>query len=121
MVEAKETFSIGVCPVYGTEVGEDGPYTVTRFVVEACSSSGHAYHHFKVFADSDKAWALCEKVADAARSGSWSPVDNANWHYERAIYGSAAWSKSDEDYLKRLDVESEYGAGSWGKSGPWCR
>lgn len=81
------------------------------------SDTGHEYTHEVAFKTEDEAYRLRDRVRAAAAKGNWSPIDNPHWR-RRTIYGGTAWGKSDEHESQRLDVEAEYGPGSYQPSHP---
>lgn len=114
-------FQISVTPVYGQEIGEDGPYTVVRYRAEASTACGRIYHHFKLYVDADAAWQLADKISRHVESNrDWQP-EAPHWFFDRFTYGSKAYQANQGDcehYAQRLDVEAEYGAGSYGHRHP---
>jgi hypothetical protein len=106
-------YTIQLGKAYGQEIGEDGPYTAERIVVEAVSPSGEVYWHFKTFTKLRQAQTLCDKVAAHVwLNPSWEP--NENWTFNRCIYGSISYCMNGGEHdLQRADVEAEYGPGSY--------
>lgn len=78
------------------------------------SDGAREYVHEVAFRTEDEAYRLRDRVRAAAAKG-WSPVGNQHWT-ARTIYGGTAWGKSDEHESQRLDVEAEFGPGSYGPS-----
>lgn len=109
-------FSIETAPVYGVEIGEDGPYTVRRVVVTATSPRGEVFGHFHLHDDIVAA----ERLADRVRAAGpdWSPVDSEHWTFMRHVYGSDSWGREDEHAQQRLDVEGEFGPDAYRPGGP---
>lgn len=109
------TYTITTGQAYGQAMGEDGPYTVTRFVVEAVSPEGVAYWHEQLFEREADALRLAARVIKHIKSNpTWEPEEH--WVFNRRIYGSIAYQNNrmdEEHYSQRLDVEAEYGPGSY--------
>lgn len=110
---------VSVAPIYVMENGEDGQYEVTKYVAECSTARGEVFFHDHVFSDADKAWELAAKIQDAVASNpDWTPVDREHWFFNRNAYGSQAYSQVDEHSAQRLDVENEFGPGSYGPQHP---
>lgn len=102
-------YNINIAPQYVEQIGEDGPYTAERYGVEATSSIGEVYWHFESFRNVEDAEKLADRVAAHVRANpEWTPGEH--WVFHRVVYGSLAHLEAD---LARVDVEAEYGPGSY--------
>lgn len=111
--------SVYVGPQYVQEIGEDGPYTAEKYGLVA-EVGDHRYHHFKIFDSFDAATNFLEKtVLPAIKSKpGWNPSQSEYWSYWGAIYGTDSWGSEGEHACQKLDVEAEYGPGSYQPNHP---
>lgn len=95
------------------EMGEDGPFTDRVYGVSCVDDQGHRWTHNHWFYYRHMAEELAARVtAHIASHPDWEPGEH--WHVSQPVYGSEAYQLEDgEQYLARVDVEAEHGAGSY--------
>ena len=108
-------YQISVAPNYYEAQGEDGPYTAVNYAVTATHKNGEVFLHFKTFSSGEEADGLVARIeAHLRKNKGWAP-QSEHWRFLRRVYGSNAYVQSqteEEAYSERLDVESEFGAGT---------
>jgi len=108
---------IYVSPDYVQELGEDGPFTATKFHVEAVYYDGRRYHHFKLFDRLEDAERLKERIEFAGKL--IKPESSDYWIRGFDVYGSTAFEANNgEGQLAKADVEAEYGPGTYQTNHP---
>jgi hypothetical protein len=104
-------------PYYYVETGEDGPYTALAVCI-ACECDGYRYIYCKSYRGEEQAWEMMDTMQrHVEKNATWRPRDTY-WVNDGAVYGGSKWGKDDEHRNQRLDVEAEYGPGSYNHSHP---
>ena len=104
-------YSFGILPNYYEAHGEDGIYEAVNYLVECRDLAGHTWVHFKAFDSVEDAAALADRVED--HPADWTP-ENEHWTRGRLIYGSRAFElEGGAHEQQKIDVESEFGPGSY--------
>jgi hypothetical protein len=92
----------------------------TKFIYFACAENpyGQSFRHCYRFDTEEEAVALADRVNAHLKSNpDWKPGEH--WYPSFAVYGSECYVKEGgESELARLDVESEFGPGSYRPSSP---
>ena len=104
-------YYVACCP-------EDGPYTALRYSVGCDLADGRNWAHFKTYSSEWDADQLLQRIT-ANLPEDWSPVENPHWYPLPHTYGSEAYCRSGQ-WLdeQKLDVEAEFGPGSYRPGGP---
>ena len=100
---------------------EGGLYTTDVYSLELADETGNLYRHEHVFTDYDAAYRLYARVLRSWGDRAVDVSDNDHWYFFRRIYGSVAYQQNcreEEGYSQRLDVEGEFGPGSYHSGGP---
>jgi hypothetical protein len=106
------SYAFSVLPNYYEALGEDGPFTALNYFVECRDLAGHTWVHFKAFDSFEAAGELADRIEDR-RPADWTP-ENDHWTRGRLVYGSQAYqAEGGEHDLARVDVEAEFGPGSY--------
>lgn len=112
------TYKINSGEDYIQLTGEEGPYTARVYRVDCVDELGNRWFHFKTFSDWEEAAELEQRIEDHIKhNADWTPGEH--WHASHVVYGSIAYqTQGGESDLARVDVEAEYGAGSYTPSHP---
>ena len=98
-------------------MGEDGPYTHKDYGVTATDAAGNRWHHIALFKTEDEAIDFELKIDDHLWRGG--NLNMEHWFRGVSVYGSDAYfARNEESALAKLDVEAEYGPGSYHPGGP---
>lgn len=111
-------FQISVSPDYVLRAGEDGDYEVEVFQVQAVNDRGEVFFHNHRFESHEweAADRLAQRIARFADQNVFDPSARPEWYFHRNQYGSDAYAENyvnEANYDQRLDVEGEFGPGSY--------
>ncbi len=98
----KWTVGAGEAEGYREAWGEDGPYTerVPYLLVQATSQRGKVYGCARQFANGAEARIYLEALPEG-----WDAAEDADWNFDRNIYGSEAYQANwHEEEWDRMDA-----------------